>query len=122
MDQGLAGSIEVVDRDGVTVVNLVGEHDVLTATDVGQELDLGAAAGDGLVVSLAQAEFLDSRILYLLFTADETLRRRGRRLVLHVATAAIVARVLDVSGLQERVTCTPSLDDAVAMARRGGKG
>lgn len=47
------------------------------------------------------------------------LRAAGQRLVLHVATASIVSRALDISGASRTLPCSPSLDDALRAAGGG---
>jgi anti-sigma B factor antagonist len=111
-------SISIGEHGDVKVVRLLGEQDLVTAKEVREAVDDCLGSDDGLVVSLMQTEFLDSSILHVLFDADSQLQKRERRLVLHVATASIVERVLDVSGLKHDVPCTGSLDAAVALARQ----
>jgi anti-anti-sigma regulatory factor len=72
------------------------------------------------VVSLTETELFDSGIVHALFTTDQQLQERDRRLVLHVATASIVARMLEVTGLREHMPCCPTLDEAVLAARQSG--
>src|SRR5262245_36189566 len=95
------GTSEQETRGDVVVLHLVGEHDMSTAESLRAELRrlAGLGSGGGLVVSLTDMTFMDASIVGALFDADELLRRRGRELVLHVATASIVQRVLEVSGL-----------------------
>ena len=112
-------SISIDEHGDVTVVRLVGEHDLATAEEVRNRLESCVSSETGLVVSLMETEFLDSSILNALFDANAQLKERRRQLVLHVATASIVERVLDVSGLKHAVPCTGSLDAAVALARPG---
>ena len=69
-----------------------------------------------------RTEFCDSTVVNALFRADDLLRERDRQLVLHVATASVVRRVLDVSGLAEKVVCTGSLEEAIALAGRNRQG
>jgi anti-anti-sigma factor len=109
-------SISIDEHGDVKIVSLVGEHDLATVDEVRQRLDSCLSSDTGLVVSLMHTEFLDSSILNVLFDADTYLKEQDRQLVLHVATASIVERVLDVSGLKHRVPCTGSLDAAVALA------
>jgi anti-anti-sigma factor len=116
METDELGSIEVEVRGDVAVVSLLGEHDIVTCPDVRRELEACLKNGNGLVVSLMRTEFLDSGIVKVLFDADQELRDRGNQLVLHVATASIVARVLSVSGLSHRLACTGSLDEAMKLA------
>jgi len=115
----LETNIEAEAYGDVTVVSLVGEHDMSTAKAVHRQLAVSAKSGGGLVVSLMRTEFCDSSVVNALFRADGQLRERDRQLVLHVATASIVRRVLDVSGLADAVTCTGSLEEAIALAGPG---
>jgi anti-anti-sigma factor len=113
------GTIETEVHGDVTVVGLVGEHDVTNAATLQRQLGAlsGAGSTGGLVVSLMPTTFLDSSVVHTLFLADGQLRKRDRRLVLHVATASIVRRVLEVSGLAEAVACTGSLEAAIVLSR-----
>ena len=115
---GTEGLIKTDDVDDVTVVRLIGDHDLVTVAAVREALDSVAARQRGLVVSLVNAEFIDSGIVHALFSTDGRLRERDRRLVLHVATASIVARMLELSGLQTHVPCCPTLDEALRLAAR----
>lgn len=118
MDE-LETSIETEAHGDVTVVSLVGEHDIATAAALRTQLGLSVELGGGVVVSLMQTEFCDSTVMNTLFLADAQLRERDRQLVLHVATASIVRRVLDVSGLADAVSCTGSLEEAIVLAGPG---
>jgi anti-sigma B factor antagonist len=113
----LGTRIETQTHGDVAVVSLVGEHDLATAETVRAQLQASVESGGGLVVSLMKTEFCDSTVVKALFHADEQLREREQRLVLHVATASIVRRMLDVSGLGDAVPCTGSLEEAIALAR-----
>ena len=115
-DSEIHGTISI-DHDGdVTVVRLLGEHDISTASDLRAELGAWIGPG-GLVVSLAETEFFDSSVIHALFDADARLKQRDRRLVLHVGTPPIVERVLELCGLRRQVHCTESLEEATALAK-----
>ena len=86
-----------------------------------EALDEQVAMGDGVVVSLADVEFIDSSVVRVLYRGDHALREQGRRLVLHVATPSIVKRLLELSGLSARLPCTNSLDAAVRLASGAGE-
>ena len=113
---GEFGAIETEEQGDVTVVSLVGEHDLLTGDVVRKQLGISATSGRGLVVSLMKTTFFDSQIVHALFDAHHQLGERNRKLVLHVATASIVRRVLDVSSLSDTVSCTGSIEEAIALA------
>jgi anti-anti-sigma factor len=115
---GVQGLIKTDDVDDVTVVRLIGDHDLVNVADLRETLDSVAASQRGLVVSLVDTEFIDSGVVHALFSTDGRLRERDRRLVLHVATASIVARMLEVSGLRTHVPCCSSLDEALSLAAR----
>ena len=116
MVSGGKGTFEVRRQAGVALIRLVGEHDMATVVDLHEEIDQHVAARDGVVVSLMEAEFIDSAVVRELYRGDRALRERGRRLVLHVATASIVQRLLEVSGLMAAMPCTGSLDEAFRLA------
>jgi anti-anti-sigma regulatory factor len=79
-------------------------------------------AGEGVVVSLVETQFLDAAIVRALCEGDNQLQPQGRRLVVHVATENVVRRVLEVTGLTEALPTTASLQDALAGARQRKSG
>lgn len=111
-------SVKTEVHDDVVVVALIGDHDVASVTEVRTQLEAVAASGNGLVVSLMETTFFDSSVVHALFDANGKLIERDRQLVLHVATAPIVSRVLEVSGLNAAVPSTGSLREAIELARR----
>jgi anti-anti-sigma factor len=116
------GQIETETVGDVFVVNLIGEFDISNADELQGDLERIAGLDRGLVVSLMRTEFLDSHGVRALYRAKETLRGHHRQLVLHVNTASIVRRVLEISGLATEVPCTGVLEDAVSIAARVGVG
>lgn len=116
--EAAGNSITTETHSDVTVVGLAGEHDVTTAGAVREQLRAVVASGGGLVVSLMETTFFDSSIVHALFDVDQQLQEGDRRLVLHVATAPIVRRVLEVSMLADTVPCIGSLSEAVERAGR----
>jgi anti-anti-sigma factor len=114
-------TFEIEQHGDVAVLRLVGEHDLVTKATLGNQLRAVASSGRGLVVSLMETTFLDSSVVHALFVTNGQLNRHGRRLVLHVATASIVERVLTISGLSEAMPCTGSLEEAIELAGRASK-
>jgi len=112
-----AGASLVVDhRAEVTVIALVGEHDISTADELSSAIDAEAARRRGIVVSLAETTFLDSAIVHRLFKGDRQMLDAGRRLVLHVGAEPVVDRVLEIGGVLDELIWSVSLDDAVVFA------
>jgi anti-anti-sigma factor len=103
-------------RKGVTVLDLMGEHDMASAGAVTSSVATQASLGRGVVVSLTEADFIDSSIVQALFLGDRAMLARGRRLVLLVGRSEQAQRVLELAGASERLLCCDSLDEAVAFA------
>jgi len=113
----------VVERHGdVSVLRLLGEHDLSNVEPVRDAIATQIEADEGVVVSLVETQFLDAAIVTALFEGDEKLQSHNRRLVVHVATENIVRRVLEITGLSEALPTTGSLQDALAEASRGVSG
>ncbi len=115
---GEAGAIQIEQHGDVAVLRLLGEHDLATVAELREQLDAHAARGEGIVVSLTETAFIDSSVVNTLFHADTQLREQGRRLSLHVATASIVRRVLDLTGLCDALPCSASFADALTHSAR----
>lgn len=111
-----SGTLEVEQRNGVARIRLLGEHDLATVGALRDEIELAAVADHGLVVSLTDTDFIDSSIAHALVVGDRMLRAKGRRLVLHVATASIVRRVLEIFQLDTALPNADSLAEATALA------
>ncbi len=116
MDSLVNGTVETERRDGVVILHLLGEHDLASVAALQKEFDRSEGA-EGVVVSVANTQFIDSSTIHAFFKEDQRLRSGGKRLVLHVATEPIVERVLDLSGVTNALPCSESLDEAVSKAR-----
>jgi anti-anti-sigma factor len=112
-----AGRVELEQHaGGVSVVRLIGEHDLATIAEVRAVIESAVAADQGVVVSLAETTFIDSGPTRALFMGNALLRVMKRRLVLHVPTASIVRQVLEIRGLSTALPVTSSLETAVGLA------
>jgi anti-anti-sigma factor len=111
------GRITTVDRDGVAVVALVGEHDLSTAPDVGYALRQPRATG--LVVDLSQTTFLDSSILGVLLTAARDAEQRQASFAVVISDDPVSAprRIFDLTGLISALPVETDLAAAVAAGR-----
>jgi anti-anti-sigma factor len=111
------GTLEVeYPTAAVAVVRLLGEHDIATAGDLRDQLDGLAASGRGVVVSVAETEYIDSAAMRVLFDVIPAFAERGRSLVVHLQTASIVRRVFEITGFSAVAPCLASLEEAVALA------
>jgi anti-sigma B factor antagonist len=95
----------------LTVLELEGELDVLTAGRLGVELDREVRHGGGdLIVDLRQADFIDSAGLHILMNAHRRLARRSRRLAV-VCKPGPVRRAFELAKLTETLGVIPSVRD-----------
>jgi anti-anti-sigma factor len=108
--------IVVAYRDGLTILHLVGEHDMSTAQKLEARIREQVWQSRNLIVSLTDASFIDSAIVAALYRGHQLAAERGCRLVLHTQCEAIVERVLDISGLLDGIPCSDTLDGAVELA------
>jgi anti-anti-sigma regulatory factor len=100
-----------VDRGsaGVTVVELVGEHDLAGADELAAAL---ACEGD-LIVDLSESTFVDSTVIHLLCRTQRILTERGSELVVQVPAAGLVLRTLEITGVTTNVTVVHDREQAL---------
>jgi anti-sigma B factor antagonist len=112
--------IEVSYHDtDVAIVTLHGEHDLSSKEPLRQTLRSLLRSGEQIVVDLSVVEFIDSSVLNNLVTASKLAQERRSSLTLQIGTTPVVWRVLEVSGLLNRLPCFPTRDDAIQAARNG---
>ena len=115
---GVIENVEVSEHgDGVAVVALLGEHDLLSSDQVEGLLSNLVAANKLVVVDVSKAEFIDSSLIHNLVKADSQARAEGNRFVLQLGTAPIVKRALEVSGLLSHLDCASSREEALATMK-----
>lgn len=99
---------------GVTVVELRGEHDVLTSIELAELLREVASACELLVVDASAALFVDSSFLHLLEATADSAEERGSRLVVRVGERSVARRALEASGLHLVLHIASTRDQAIA--------
>jgi len=117
-----APNLTVERHTGVDVIRLSGEHDMATEHSLTQAIGTAVALDHGVVVSLVDAEFIDSTVINAIHLGDRLLRERnGRRLAIHLRTSSIVHRTLEIGNVCEAIPCARELDDAIAYASDSGE-
>jgi anti-sigma B factor antagonist len=109
---------------GLTVLAITGEHDLSTAPMLRQRLDGLIADGAPIVVDLSPATFVDSSILGVILDARRRAEAGGLGFaVSHANGADPVGRVLDVTGLRNKLPVHAGRDEAetAAIAKSSGK-
>lgn len=109
---------------GVAVVDVLGEHDLTTASELSQRLDSLLGEGLGIVVDLSRATFIDSSVLAALLAASRDAGERGSGFAVTVPAdeADGVRRVIEVTGLDQVMTMARDRAGAVDAVRSGRDG
>ncbi|MDD4868554.1 MAG: STAS domain-containing protein [Mycobacterium sp.] len=111
----------VADHDGVSVVSVSGEIDLVTAPALEQAI--GAVVAEGptaLVIDLSAVEFLGSVGLKILAATYETLGDSAEFAV--VARGPATRRPIHLTGLDKTFPLYPTLDEALTGVRDGEPG
>ena len=117
--QGVVSGI-VVERaePGVEVVVVTGEHDLSTAPELERRLEAALDSGQPVVVDLLGTTFIDSTVLRVLICAREQAgdRSLGFRCALGESTGHGVRRLLELTGMEDRLEAVPTRAGAIAAA------
>jgi anti-sigma B factor antagonist len=114
-------TVTVSESQGVTIVDLRGEHDVATSVEVRDVLDMAVRAGTPTVVELSLTDFIDSSILGVLLGGLRQARDAGLGFVFVVQAdeSGPVHRTLGRSGLLAFFPVRRSIAEAIEAARAG---
>lgn len=113
------GTIRVDSQaDGILAVCLDGDFDVANAPVLRGHIDSALDTGHDLIVDLSQATFIDSTVVTVLFAGAEAADRRNKTVVLQVATAPVVERVLELVAIERVLRRAHSRTEAVQMIQR----
>jgi anti-anti-sigma factor len=106
-------TVDIDRRDGVVVLRVSGELDMLTTPKLAETVSRELAAGPGvLVIDLSGVTFLASSAMAAIVSAHQL---GGERCAVRVvATTRETARPLEVAGLGTYLAIFPTLDAALA--------
>jgi anti-sigma B factor antagonist len=97
--------IDIVERDGATVVVVAGEIDLATAPLLGEQLDRVTAGCDRpVIIDLDQVTFMDSSGLQVLIS--HTLAEQNGCEILLTRGSPQVRRLFEISGILEHLRFT----------------
>lgn len=101
--------------EGVVVAAVEGEIDASNVSDIADRVHLMLSnRSETLVVDLTQTTYLDSAGLNMLFRLGTDLQQRQQALLLVVAPASPIARMLAITGLDAAVPTFPTRGAALA--------
>ena len=104
------------DLGGVAVVALAGELDLTNAGELERRLADIAQGGSGLVLDLNRVLFLDSAALHVLFRVARQFEHESKRFAIILQPTALIARTLEIVGLDRAARIGPTLDDVLGDA------
>lgn len=105
--------IQITEADGVTVVFVAGDLDIVTTAQISEALKTGCSlARNRLVVDVSGVAFMDLAGLAVLVSAQNRLLRWGRAGIAVRGASGIVHRVFELAGF------TSLLDDSLVAAQR----
>lgn len=103
--------LEVRSADRAAVIAVGGELDLASAPALEQELERAATSGaDLVIVDLRELQFIDSTGLGLLIKAHRQAEAAGRKFAV-VRGGRQVQRLLDVTGIEQRLTLVDSPEE-----------
>jgi anti-anti-sigma factor len=114
-------AVSITDDGGVSIIELRGEHDLATASEVRDVLEQAVAEARPSVVELTLTDFIDSSILGVLLAGLRQARDAGLGFVFVVQAddSGAVHKTLAGSGLLAFFPVRGSLAEATAAARAG---
>ncbi len=99
--------------DGLIVVSIEGELDLSVTDDFSAAIDAQTDTEcNGVVLDMEGVTFIDSSSLHAVLLANEKLKGDGIPMRLIASDRSAVAKVLELSGLLQRVDRSPTLDEA----------
>jgi len=111
------GEVEVAIEEGLSIVRLLGDHDLNTTQLMADRLAELIETGSPLVFDLSEATFIDSGVTRIF---DAT-RIAGVPVALVVPepSSSLVWRVLELTGVAKRIPVVPSWEDARQVLAQG---
>jgi anti-anti-sigma factor len=111
----LQPTIEVrLPQSHAALVVLGGEHDLYSADQLRQTIDMSLSGCDHLIVDLSSAEFIDSTIIGVLVQSMKKASGVGCKFSVVLGTAPVVERALEVSGVLPLLNVMPTVERALA--------
>ena len=101
-------------RPDTALIVVSGEHDLSSATELGNELSLALDRCSHLIVDLSSAEFVDSTTITALVNAKKHADHVGCRFNLVLASTPIVERALEITGVLPSLNRVKTVEQALA--------
>ena len=113
------GVIRVVpETDEIVAVCLEGEFDLTNAPSFRDAADRASEHGDGLILDLSEATFIDSSVIHVIVRAAEAADGSERVVVLQLGTTAIVERALEIANIEQVLPRAHDRQEAVRIIQQ----
>jgi anti-sigma B factor antagonist len=96
------------------LVVLGGEHDLYSADQLRETIDMSLSGCEHLIVDLSAAEFIDSTIIGMLVQTMKKATGVGRKFSVVLGTAPAVERALELSEVLPLLNVVPTVERALA--------
>jgi anti-sigma B factor antagonist len=108
------GEVEVALEDGLSIVRLLGEHDLSTQQILAARLADLITSGNPLVFDLSQATFVDSSVAHAVMRARNELTKPGVPMALVVpdSAARVVSKLIELAKIDQHILIVCSQDEA----------
>jgi anti-sigma B factor antagonist len=108
------GEVEVALEDGLSIVRLLGEHDLSTQQIVATRLASLIETGNPLVFDMTQATFIDSTVVNAVMRARRALAARGVPVALVVPDSAPrgLSKLIELARVERHVLIVRSPAEA----------
>ena len=107
---------------GISVIQLVGEHDLATKGQVANTLDTALASGDNVAVDLTSVDFIDSSTLHVLVAASRRATESGRGFSIVLGSNDAIRQVFELTGLLTQLDSAESVAAAIGAFESNSSG
>jgi anti-sigma B factor antagonist len=110
-------TLHVIEGDGFVVLGLQGEFDLYLAPQIENHARRALIEQRGLVLDLSDATFIDSTVVRTLLQTHRAASEQGLACVMQLGTAAIVERVIELTGLEHQIPRAHNRTEALHLLR-----
>lgn len=108
------GTLTIVKpHPAIAVVECRGEHDLTTQAMTTGLIERLINENDLVVIDVTKTSFIDSTFIHGLLKAHVQAKKQGKQLRLQVATAAIVERALEITGVLDIIDWAGTREEAI---------
>ena len=101
----------------VAVVELHGEHDLMSSEQIKAALTEELRARRGVVVDVSNASFIDASVLHAIAAGRMGAHEAGVGFALQYGTSRLVRRVFEITEFLAQLPCATSREEALELAR-----